>query len=287
MSNYGPPGGPGPYPGQPQDPWQQGGPGGGYGPGPAGPPSSGPPGPPPGQPGPTYPPPPGQPGPAYPPPGQPEYNPGYADPGYGMPQSGPPAPPPGTEMWNTPGSGPPMSGPPMSGPPGMPPYDATQPWGAYQPPPQPPKSKAPLVIVLVLVGLLVVGGGGIAAIAFAVNHNKHPVAHGSTTPSTSSSASGEASPSDSPTPSASPSGPTDEGFVAQVGQCVKNIGTDSDPTLQIVPCTAGTYKVLQKFTGTYDTTKCDAVQGTDTTVYAQHTNSTYSFLDYVLCLQSE
>jgi hypothetical protein len=174
----------------------------------------------------------------------------------------------------------------------MPPYDPTQPWGGggYLPPPVPPKkSKAPLIIVLVLVGLVVVGGGGIAAVAFAVNGNHHTSAHGSgtPTPSGSASASDEASPSDSPTPSDSPSGPTDEGFVAQVGQCVKNIGTDTDPTLQIVPCASGTYKVLQKFTGTADTHKCDSVQGTDATVYAQHTDSTYSFLDYVLCLQSQ
>jgi hypothetical protein len=198
-------------------------------------------------------------------------------------------------MWNTPGSGPPMSAPPgsgppmVSGPPGMPPYDPTQQWGGggYLPPPQPPKSKAPLIIVLVLVGLVVVGGGGIAAIAIAMNSGHKPIAHSSTSPSTGTSPSGEASASDSPTPSSSPSGPTDEGYIAQVGECVKNIGSDSNPTLQIVSCTSGTYKVLQKFTGTYDTTKCDAVQGTDATVYAQHTDSTYSFLDYVLCLQSQ
>jgi hypothetical protein len=170
----------------------------------------------------------------------------------------------------------------------MPPYDPTQQWGGgYMPPPQPPKSKAPLIIVLVLVGLVVVGGGGIAAIAFALNSGNHPAAHGSGTPTSSASASDESSPTDSPTPSESPSGPTDEGYIAQVGECVKNIGSDSNPTLQIVPCTSGTYKVLQKFTGTYDTTKCDSVQGTDATVFAQHTDSTYSFLDYVLCLQSQ
>ncbi|MEZ0068453.1 hypothetical protein ABIA32_004478 [Streptacidiphilus sp. MAP12-20] len=69
------------------------------------------------------------------------------------------------------------------------------------------------------------------------------------------------------------------GDSASVGDCVKNFGTDSAPSLQIVTCATGTYQVLQKLANTTSDTGCSS----DTTQSFTHTEIGN---DFVLCLKA-
>lgn len=285
MSNYGPPGG---YPGQPEDPWQQGGQPGGYG-APYGQDPQQPQQPPEQPqygPGPQYgggqPPPYGQQPPAY----------GQQPPPYG----GDPYAQPGQPMSGQPMSGQPMSGQPMSGQPmagggpgmGPPPYGGAGWQGTQQWNPPPKKGRGPLIALIIMAVLVLIGGVSFVGWAAFADHGGDP------TPAPSDSASASASPSPSPSPSESPSpsvSPTpdesqNDAYTVEEGQCVTNKGSDKNPRLVISDCTSGSYKVLKRFTGTHDTSKCDNVKGATAHYYLKH-DSSLSDLDFVLCLQEQ
>lgn len=74
----------------------------------------------------------------------------------------------------------------------------------------------------------------------------------------------------------------DDAETTSVGSCMHNDGTQSSPDLQEVDCSSGKsqYKVVEKFGGSSDSSKCDNVK--DATIsYIQYGNGH----DVVLCLK--
>lgn len=250
MSMYGPPGG-GQYPGQPQDPWQGGG--DPYGGNPYG-----------GQPADPY--------------GQPSGTP-YGQPGYGQP-AGPPPP------YGQPGYGQPANPYDPYGPPSAPP----DPWGAPQqpmsgppwgPPPAPPqKNNTGLVVGLAAVAVLVLLIGAVV-IFLVIDRDTTPIAD----PSPSASAS--APPSDPPSEAPTSEAPTDQPTKydiddAEEGDCLFDANPSATKAnLSFASCSErgeDHYKVLKRFDGTTESTKCEDVPGYD----SSFTSSTGNF---VLCVE--
>ncbi|RVU27267.1 hypothetical protein EOT10_08825 [Streptomyces antnestii] len=67
-----------------------------------------------------------------------------------------------------------------------------------------------------------------------------------------------------------------------VGSCMHNDGSTSAPDLKTVDCSSGDsqYKVIEKFDGTSDVNKCNAVKGNEVSYY-----QTGGSHDVVLCLK--
>jgi hypothetical protein len=135
--------------------------------------------------------------------------------------------------------------------------------------------------------LVLLGGGG--AIVWALsgdNGNKpvHQVAV-STPPSFPPDPSTFPTPSSPgfPTPSGSPTG--DESMFVQAGDCVRVAGKSPHLRMLKADCGSAPYKVLKRFSGTADKTKCRGVSGYTTAFWA--TNKKYSFLSYVLCMKHQ
>jgi len=250
MSMYGPPGGP--YPGQPQDPWQGGQPQDPYGQ------PADPYGQPWGQPepwggAPSSVPPPGGPAPyGQPQYGQPQYDPGYAQPTYNQPQYGQPGYPPGGDMW----------GPPVA-------------------PPQPKKGGSGLLITVIVVLAVLLCGGGAAAIYLVSKNKADPVAGGTPTPAASNKQTTPAA--DPTTPASNPTTPGGNGALnARKGDCLINDGTGDAPKMRKVPCAPGTFEVLKRIDGTSDTSKCADTPGYSHNYYYK---STVDALSFVLCMK--
>ncbi|MDG4822120.1 flagellar basal body protein FliL [Asanoa sp. WMMD1127] len=280
MSNYGPPNG-GPYPGhdpygQPSDPWGgqgqsgQGGQGGGHDPWGGQPQSS-----PPGGPGsPTY-------GGDYGQSGGNPYDSGYPQqqPGYGQPTYGGQGY--GQQGYGQQGYGQQGYGQPTQQ------YDQNFPQYGTEPawttPEEPPRKKrfSPVLALVIVLSVLVCGGG--AAAVWFVGRPDDPQKTASQTTPTESTA-----PTEEPTKSAAPDpeSSADARFVKK-GQCVKNVGTSTDPKLEIAKCATKTYQVLARFdeatTGQDDAEKkCKDVDGyTDWYFF----DSPLDLNDYVLCLK--
>ncbi|WP_370067807.1 hypothetical protein [Streptacidiphilus sp. MAP5-3] len=85
------------------------------------------------------------------------------------------------------------------------------------------------------------------------------------------------SPTDNPTDSPSTGVGTDPAQSAQVGDCLKNNGTNSSPDMQIVTCASGLYQVEQRLNNTTDTTACPADSTENYTSYGDN---------FVLCLKT-
>lgn len=253
MAHYGPPGGPGggPYPGQPEDPWGQGG--GQQG-----------------QPGQPY----GQP-PQQDPYGQPPGNDPFGnrmnDPLGGGGQMPPTAP--------FQGQGGPGQGDPFGGPMGPGPGDPGGPGGPgggmpWEPPPltEQKKSKGPLIAVIIVVVLVLIGGAG-AGWYFLLGPGKGK--------STSNQAKGKTSAS----ASASASATGDEGpaGTVQTGACVVPSKTDKQSVSPSDCGSQGALKVVKRLDGTTDKSKCP-----DNTNYVYtYTSKLSSSKSFVLCLASQ
>jgi hypothetical protein len=136
-------------------------------------------------------------------------------------------------------------------PPGGGPVQA---WGPPQPPPQ--KQGLSTVAIALITAAVVVVVGGIGLAVYAFQGTGTPAAHSSTG---TNSASTGTSASSSPTASATPS---ERDFrTAKLGDCLVNRGTEEHPELHIVPCTTdGALKVVARFDGTDDASKCDNVK---------------------------
>jgi hypothetical protein len=265
MSMYGPPGGP--YPGQPQDPWQGGQPQDPYGqpqygqPDPWGAPASGQPdqwggspaSAPPGSPAPY-----GQP--QY---GQPSYDPGYAQPTYSQPQYNPQQP--------------------QYGPPGYPPQGGEM-WGPPVAPPAKKGGSGVLITVIVALAVLLCGGGavGVYLVSQSGKGNNNTATH--STPTANSTGRATSGPTTGPTAQTTTGAPTDDNgaLAARKGDCLVNNGTDQQPKMTKVSCGPGTYEVLKRIDGTADTTKC---QGTPGYQFNYYYDNTIDALDFVLCMK--
>jgi hypothetical protein len=260
MSMYGPPGGP--YPGQPQDPWQGGQPHDPYGqPGESygrswgqdegwdGAPASGGPG--------------GDPYHGQPPP-----------PGYGQQPQYPPAP-------QNPGP-PPQYGQQYGGQQyGQEPYGQQPGYGAetWGPPAAPvKKSRSGLVIALVVVLAVLVCGGGATGVYLLTRDTGRSSAGGTGTGTPTAAPSSTAN--EQPTPS--PTAGDNDAINAQVGDCLVNDGSNDTPQMRKVPCAKDTYEVLKRFPGTTDKNKCDGVPGYTHNYFY---DSPVDANDFVLCLK--
>jgi hypothetical protein len=246
MSSYGPPGGP--YPGQPQDPWQGGQPhdpygqpqpGGPHGQAWGGPPASG---------GPY---------------GQPQ--PGYQQPYDQQPYDQQPqyaAPP--TQYGPAPGFG------------------GGEPWGPPTPPPR--KSRTGLIVALVVVfAVLLCGGGATGLLYFAGKAGDKRASH---SPRSTPTAEAPTSAATTQPPTAQPTtaAPADgnDAITAQVGDCLVNDGTNDVPKLRKVTCAKNTFEVLKRFQATVDKTKCEGVPGY---THDYFYNVPEDSEDFVLCLK--
>jgi hypothetical protein len=74
----------------------------------------------------------------------------------------------------------------------------------------------------------------------------------------------------------------DDAETTSVGACMHNGGTMSKPDLKAVDCSSGEaqYKVVQKFDGSTDTNKCDAVSDSEFSYFQSGGGH-----DVVLCLK--
>jgi hypothetical protein len=167
--------------------------------------------------------------------------------------------------------------------------------GGWGPPPGPPPkgNSGPIIAVAAVAALVLLGGGG--AIVWALSGDSgnkvHPVAV--STPPTAPAyppdptdlPSTFPTPSDPifPTPTGSPT--TDESMFVQAGDCVRITGKAPDLKMFKADCDAAPYKVLKRFSGTSDRTRCHAVRGYTTAFWAK--SKKYSFLSYVLCLKHQ
>jgi hypothetical protein len=232
MGMYGPPGGP--YPGQPQDPWQGG------------------------QPQDPY--------------GQPQDP--YAQQPWGEQDAwgGSPTSAPYAGGYGATGAYPPQQGgyPPQQQPPpgyGQGGYGQTNQWG---PPTAPPKKKGsgPLIAVVVVLAVLLCGGGAAGIWYVVQGNNKTDITADPTTgpgTSTSNDAAPSATPSRNSNPSTDPSSATADGLgdapTAKAGDCLLNKGTTTKPLLVRTACATGTFEVLRRFDDTFDVKVCDTVNG--------------------------
>jgi hypothetical protein len=71
----------------------------------------------------------------------------------------------------------------------------------------------------------------------------------------------------------------------QAGDCVRISGKTPHLKMLRADCDSAPYKVLKRFSGTADKTKCRGVSGYTTAFWA--TNKKYSILSYVLCLKHQ
>jgi hypothetical protein len=181
----------------------------------------------------------------------------------------------GGSPWGQPGTG------------GFGPQDPMGP-GGWGPPPGPPgkNNSGPVIAVAAVAALVLLGGGG--AIVWALsgdsgNKPVHPVAV-STPPTTLPSFPPPSSfPSAFPTPSSSST--SDQSMFVQAGDCVRITGKSPHLSMLRADCGSAPYKVLKRYSGTSDKTKCRGVSGYTTAFYA--TNKKYSVLSYVLCLKHQ
>ncbi len=193
---------------------------------------------------------------------------------------------------------------------GQPPYGGQQPpgggygppnypgqGGGWGPPPEPPrKSSGPMILVAIVAVLVVLGGGG--AIVWALSSgDKKPrpaVAESSAVPTPELSVPSftpPVIPSYTPptipgiTPSPSGSSTYDESLFVREGDCVKISGKSPKLRMNKLDCSDAPYKVLKRFSGTSDQSKCKSVSGYTTAFYAK--SKKYTFLSYVLCLKRQ
>ncbi|GAA1710296.1 LppU/SCO3897 family protein [Fodinicola feengrottensis] len=210
----------------------------------------------------------------------------YGQPNSAVPYSGGP-PPYGQPDPNSYAGGP--YGQPTD--PGVPP--------AYGNPPEPSKKKglSGLAITGIVIGavvLLVLCGGVVTFVGgFAFLRPATPTAAAAPTPTAAPSDS--PSPADSPTPapsdspsdqpSATPTGEGD-GLTVPIGQCVKvrKVAADNSFVDQTDCSSAGALKVMARFTGTTDVTKC---QGSGSNASYAFTSKVDDSDSYVLCLQTQ
>lgn len=164
--------------------------------------------------------------------------------------------------------------------------------GGWGPPPEPPRrNSGPIIVVAIVAVLVLLGGGG--AIVWALSSDdkpNKPIAQDtikpsdSPEPSYSSPSVPSVSPSDSlPTPTSNPT--TDQSMFVQAGDCVDIKG--SAPHLRMLKgdCDSTEYKVLKRFSGTSDRSKCRSISGYTTAFYVS--SKKYSFLQYVICLKRQ
>ena len=171
--------------------------------------------------------------------------------------------------------------------------------GGWGPPPEPPKKNSgPMIVVAIVAVLVVLGGGG--AIVWALSGSKGddrptpPVAASSpiiprpslTIPSFTPPVIPSYTPPTIPgiTPRPSGSSTYDESLFVREGDCVKISGKPPKLRMNKLDCDDDApYKVLKRFSGTSDQSKCKSVSGYTTAFYAK--SKKYTFLSYVLCLK--
>jgi hypothetical protein len=167
--------------------------------------------------------------------------------------------------------------------------------GGWGPPPGPPgkNNSGPVIAVAAVAALVLLGGGG--AIVWALSGDDkpvHPIA--ATTPPTSAPGIPplpSSFPSSFPTPS-SPAFPTpsssstsDQSMFVQAGDCVRISGKTPHLTMLRADCASAPFKVLKRYSGTADKTRCRGLPGYTTAFWA--TNKKYSILSYVVCLKRQ
>jgi hypothetical protein len=160
------------------------------------------------------------------------------------------------------------------------------------PPGPPKKNSGPIVAVAIVAVLVLLGGGG--AIVWALSGDDSakkpsPIAE-STAPidlPTDSPTDPTAfpTPTDLASPGPLPSPTLDESMFVQAGDCVRITGKAPDLRMLKTSCGSAPYKVLKRFSGTSDQTKCRSVSGYTTAFYAR--SKKYSFRSYVLCLKHQ
>jgi hypothetical protein len=152
-------------------------------------------------------------------------------------------------------------------------------WSA--PAPAPPRrgglSTGPVVLLTVL-ALLVLGGVGVGF--WLLGDRKDDAGANPATGTTASPSPTVEEPT--ATPGQTSGSPTDARFATK-GQCLVNKGSNKRPDIQLVPCGKRTFEVLARFNGTADfKTRCNGVAGyTDHYFYDSEVDS----LDFVLCLK--
>jgi hypothetical protein len=246
MSQYGPPGGP--YPGQPQDPWHQGGSsqdpygqadpyGGGqqqqqpYGGGDG-----------------------------YNQPGGYQAGSGYNDYNQGQNEY----PPTGYNQGGDDQWGPPPAAPPA---------------------PLRKKRSGPLVLIVVILAVLLCGGAG-AGIYYVATKSDNKTNAGGTKPTNgpTGQATGNATtgaPSAQPSQTSAKPGSAIQS--AQAGDCFINTGTSKKPVMQKTDCsTKNSFTVLKRIDSTTDVTKCKGVDGYTHDFFFDSPDNTK---DFVLCLK--
>lgn len=144
----------------------------------------------------------------------------------------------------------------------------------------------PITAVVVMAALVLLGGSG--AIVWALNGDDgnpgHPVAVA--TPSVTAPAQPPGAtdlPSTFPTPWESPT--MDESMFVKAGDCVRIIGKAPKLKMFRTGCDSAPYKVLKRFSGTSDRTKCRSVRGYTAAFWFKSTK--YRFLRFVLCLKHQ
>jgi hypothetical protein len=165
--------------------------------------------------------------------------------------------------------------------------------GGWGPPPGPPgkNNSGPVIAVAAVAALVLLGGGG--AIVWALsgddgNKPVHPVAVSTAPtlpPPPSSFPSTFPTPSSPAFPTPSSSSTSDQSMFVQAGDCVRISGKTPHLKMLRADCDSAPYKVLKRFSGTADKTKCRGVSGYTTAFWA--TNKKYSILSYVLCLKHQ
>ncbi|HEX5596147.1 MAG TPA: hypothetical protein VFX61_09065 [Micromonosporaceae bacterium] len=168
------------------------------------------------------------------------HGPGYPQGGYGQP-----------------GFGPDSGAQTSPYPPAFGEFGGNSNWATLEPPPK-KKSNTPLIAFIVVLAMLVIGGGGVAFYLLTQDQGKKDVTADRTDPpkpqDTEAGSSGQPTlPDETSTPSGDATGtssaaPTSVRLV-EVGQCVKNEGTNSKPKLVITECAPHTYEVLERIDG--------------------------------------
>jgi hypothetical protein len=162
-------------------------------------------------------------------------------------------------------------------------------WGPPTGPPGPPgkNNSGPVIAVAAVAALVLLGGGGaiVWALSSGDNPNPTPPVAVSTPPTTLPTFPSFSPPTIPPLPTPSGSSSLDESMLVQAGDCVRISGKTPHLKMFRADCDSAPYKVLKRFSGTADRTKCRAVSGYTTAFWAK--SKKYSFLSYVLCLKHQ
>lgn len=150
-------------------------------------------------------------------------------------------------------------------------------WG---PPQAPERNRSGLLVGGVIALILITVAGGTAYYLLNRDSGDKSGNESTATPSLSATASSRPNGASSGTNSDPAVG--EDARMAKIGDCLVNRGTEQQPDMRKVACAPGTYQVLKRIDGTADKARCDGTPNLTDWYFYDHPDNSH---DFVLCLR--